>query len=428
MTTTSPAEQAVRTIVLDDDPTGTQSASGVRVLFSWETDAIREALRDSVSVYILTNTRSIEEDSAISLVNEVRANALDAAAQLGVDIQFVLRGDSTLRGHVFAESDQFMDDDSVLVFVPAFPEGGRRTLNNVHFVAIDEVDVPAHKTEFARDPVFPFGGQTLADYVREKSPRTPVPVSLASVRSDELFRTLCRVPAGAVVLPDVATGSDIDAIADAIRRAGAAGRKIVVRCGAPLAAALASVVSDAPYLPPERSPRATLLVCGSHTAAAGEQLHAVEERWGRSLVLTTSHALADPSAAGTALAEAAKAVLAESPLVIISSERTRSEDHGTLQHGQRVMEALTACVARLVADVDLVVSKGGITSAEVARAGIGATQALVQGQIRPGVSVWQLEDSTGRSLEYVVVPGNVGSRGTIAEILDRFRVQEPAKV
>ncbi|WP_433499115.1 four-carbon acid sugar kinase family protein [Sphaerimonospora sp. CA-214678] len=417
----------VRTVVLDDDPTGTQSATGVRVLFSWDSETLQEALAENPSVYILTNTRSIDEAAAVELVNEVRRNAAAAAEALGVEVRFVLRGDSTLRGHVFAESAQFMDPDSVLVFVPAFPAGGRRTLDNVHYVSIDGVDVPAHRTEFADDPVFSFHSSTLTDYVHEKSSFRPVRISLASVRSDGLLQALREAPGGSVVLPDVENDQDIAAIADAITNASAHGRRIVVRCGAPLAAELAGVSSTAPFRPASRPPRATLLVCGSHTAAASEQLRAVEERWGPSVVLETAEALADPISAGKRLAATARERLGTSPLVVISSERNRDEAHGTLRHGQRVMEALTTCVSELVEHFDLVVSKGGITSAEVARTGIGATSATVQGQIVPGVSVWRLRDRLARPLDYVVIPGNVGSERTIVEILDDFQVETPTR-
>ena len=422
MSNVSRTQSGIRTVVLDDDPTGTQSATGVRVLFSWDEACLRDAFSESSSVYVLTNTRSIDESDAVALVRRVRDNARAAAASLGVSVRFVLRGDSTLRGHVFAESDQFMGPDAIMVFVPAFPEGGRRTIDNVHYVKIDGVDTPAHKTEFADDPVFPFGSGTLVDYVEEKSSRTPVRASLDSVRSTEFARLLRDAPAGSVVLPDVDNDDDIARIGAAIREVGDTGRDIVVRCGAPLAAELAGVVSTGPFTPEDKAPRSTLLVCGSHTAAAGSQLAAVEQRWGPSLVLSTPDALADPVAAGKALAVQAGQRLADSPIVVIASERHRRPEHGTLEHGRRVMQALITCVADLVEHVDLVVSKGGITSAEVAGAGIGAESAWVQGQIRPGVSVWKLTDRASRPLDYVVVPGNVGSRNTLVDIVDAYGV------
>src|SRR5690606_1809004 len=132
------------TVVLDDDPTGTQSATDVPVLFEWDREGLEAALAVSPSVYVLTNTRPLPEPEALAVIPEIRDHAPAGAERLGRAIRFVLRGDSTLRGHVFAESALFMGPDAVLVFVPAFPEVGRRTLANVHYVEIDGVEVPAH--------------------------------------------------------------------------------------------------------------------------------------------------------------------------------------------------------------------------------------------------------------------------------------------
>lgn len=230
--------------MLDDDPTGTQSASGVTVLLVFDEDAIRAALTDADSVYLQTNSRAIDEASAIELVSGIRDAAEAAASALGHDVQFVLRGDSTLRGQVFAETDQFLEEDSVIVFSPAFPAGGRTTVDGVHPVRIGDEVFPAHETEYAEDPVFPFTTGVLTDCVAEKSGRTSVPVSLADVRAGHVAAIAAGAATGAVVLPDAETDEDIRLIADGIQIARLAGRSVVVRSAAPLAAALADVQSD----------------------------------------------------------------------------------------------------------------------------------------------------------------------------------------
>ncbi len=90
------------------------------------------------------------------------------------------------------------------------------------------------------------------------------------------------------------------------------------------------------------------------------------------------------------------------------SERDRSTEHNSLDHGERVMKALMAAVKELREDVDVVIAKGGITSAEVVGTGLGAQRATVRGQVLPWVSIWDIQTPTGRGLLYVVVPGNVG--------------------
>src|ERR687885_174981 len=155
----------MKTVVLDDDPTGTQSASGVEVLLVSDAELLTAALQRADSVYVQTNSRAIDEAAAVALVSRVRDDALEAGRRLDESIRFVLRGDSTLRGHVFAESEAFLDEDAVLLFVPAFPAGGRTTVDGVHRVLVDGVPVPAAETEYADDPVFPFRNSRLTDYV-----------------------------------------------------------------------------------------------------------------------------------------------------------------------------------------------------------------------------------------------------------------------
>ncbi|HWV48178.1 MAG TPA: four-carbon acid sugar kinase family protein, partial [Microbacterium sp.] len=62
----------MKTVILDDDPTGTQSASGVTVLLEYDEGLIRAALEQADSVYVQTNSRAIDEASAVALVSDVR--------------------------------------------------------------------------------------------------------------------------------------------------------------------------------------------------------------------------------------------------------------------------------------------------------------------------------------------------------------------
>jgi uncharacterized protein YgbK (DUF1537 family) len=419
----------MRTVVLDDDPTGTQSATGVTVLLEYDASILTEALRDAPSVYVQTNSRALVEPEAVALVTRVRDAALVAGQTLGEEIQFVLRGDSTLRGHVFAESAVFASPGSVLLFVPAFPDGGRTTRGSIHYARIDGRDVPAGQTEYADDPVFGFRNSSMTSYVAEKTGQPSTHVALEAVRTGGLAGVLSEAPEGRVVTCDAVTGDDIALIADAVRAVRAAGRPVVVRSAAPLAADLAGVASSGllptPLVP---SVRPTLLVCGSHTAGATAQLEALGPAFGPPVEVDTAEALRDPASAGRRAAARARERLAETGFVMLASERRRLAEHNTLDHGEKVMTALTTAVAELADAVEVVVAKGGITSSEVARTGLGAASGLVLGQVLPGISVWDIEPRPGRHQLYVVVPGNVGGPETLAEVLRAVRVEGVERV
>ncbi|MEU6247659.1 four-carbon acid sugar kinase family protein [Glycomyces sp. NPDC047010] len=413
----------MKTIVLDDDPTGTQAATGVTVLFDTSADLLVAALRRDDAVYVQTNSRALPEPEAVALARRIRADGLAAGERLGEAVRFVLRGDSTLRGHVFAETEVFLSGGGVMVFAPAFPDGGRTTRGGVHYVRVGDEELPADRSEYAQDPVFGYTEGTLADFAAARSGRKPVPVPLDAVRGGGLDKAIASAPSGSVVLPDAVGAADIDAIAAAIEVAEARGVQVVVRSAAPLAAALAGVASDGLLpLPLTSDPGKVLLVCGSHTGGATSQLAPVVAAWGAPVVVDTRAALADPEAEGRAAAAAVLAALEAQPVAVLTSERDRSAGHGTLAHGERVMAALTAAVREVLPRVDTVVAKGGITSAEVARTGIGASSALVLGQVLPGVSAWSLRGRDGRERRYAVVPGNVGGPETLTEVLAAFGI------
>lgn len=91
-------------VVLDDDPTGTQSVSNLPVLTCWEERDFRWAFTHRIgehpapAVYVLTNTRSLDPAAAAARNREIVINALTAAAATRTTLGFVSRSDSTLRG------------------------------------------------------------------------------------------------------------------------------------------------------------------------------------------------------------------------------------------------------------------------------------------------------------------------------------------
>jgi uncharacterized protein YgbK (DUF1537 family) len=410
------------TIVLDDDPTGTQSVSGVQVLLEWDAASIVAAIRADGAVYLQTNSRAISREDAIELATAIRIEIAKAAESLGEQPLVVLRGDSTLRGHVFAESDIFVGEQGRILFVPAFPAGGRTTIGAVHRLVVAGVDTPVAETEFAKDPVFGYRSSNLVDWTREQGDRQAYSVSLEDLRRTRgraVTEALRDARPGEVVAPDVETDDDIELIHAGLRAAIEEGTPVVVRSGAPLAAVAAGHLSRG-FLPRPihvAEGGKTLIVCGSHTAASTAQVRRVVDTLDLHVVeIPTDAAREDPEAAGTAAAEQARAHLQKRSLAILTSERERRAEHDTLADGELVMRALMTATRSLASDVGAIVSKGGITSAEVAAQGFGVKRATVRGQVAAGISVWDMEVD-GRPRVQVVVPGNVGEAETLVDVL-----------
>ncbi|HRV91919.1 MAG TPA: four-carbon acid sugar kinase family protein, partial [Anaerolineae bacterium] len=141
-------------VVLDDDPTGTQTVYDIPVLTEWPVEVLaQELLTDSPAFYLLTNSRSMPLSQAQAMNTDIGRNLLAAAQQTGHDFVVVSRSDSTLRGHFPGEVEALAEAlgrhfDAWLI-IPFFLEGGRYTINDIHYVAEGESLVPAGETPFA---------------------------------------------------------------------------------------------------------------------------------------------------------------------------------------------------------------------------------------------------------------------------------------
>src|SRR5258708_29828644 len=93
-----------RIAVLDDDPTGSQTVHDVSVVTVFEADEYAAGLAEPGSTcFILTNTRSLSEDTAIEMNTSVSASLFALGQSFGGPIEVISRGDSTLPGHIMPE-------------------------------------------------------------------------------------------------------------------------------------------------------------------------------------------------------------------------------------------------------------------------------------------------------------------------------------
>ena len=174
-------------VVLDDDPTGTQSVADLPVLTRWDVADFTWAFaQGKPAVYVLTNTRSLDPAEAAARNEEIVRNALAARHSGATEgerlrLGFVSRSDSTLRGHYPLEPDVIAatvaavsgEKTDGVVIVPAFPDAGRVTIGGVHYMRGTGDDAgkltPVAETEFAKDATFGFANSEMAKYVEEKS-------------------------------------------------------------------------------------------------------------------------------------------------------------------------------------------------------------------------------------------------------------------
>ena len=178
-------------VVLDDDPTGTQTCHGINVLTVWDQHTLLEEFQTGTNgFFILTNSRALPTPEARELIRTICQAVKDAASTARKDFEVVLRGDSTLRGHFPDEpevAEEVIGQANGWILAPFFRQGGRLTINNVHYVADAEGNlVPAAQTPFAKDATFGYKNSNLVQYVVEKSKGSIPAEQVQSISLDDI--------------------------------------------------------------------------------------------------------------------------------------------------------------------------------------------------------------------------------------------------
>ncbi|MEO7414749.1 MAG: four-carbon acid sugar kinase family protein [Opitutaceae bacterium] len=430
---------AAKIVVLDDDPTGTQTVHGVPVLTEWSIPSlVAELTAGGSCFYILTNSRAFTAPRACAINQEIGRNLLSAGKQCGRSFQVVSRSDSTLRGHYPAETDALAEAlggkfDATLI-IPAFFDGGRVTMDDIHYVAGPGGLTPAGETEFARDATFGYRSSNLRDWVEEKTvgrvrASDVVSFSLADIRGEPapLTAKLASLSGGVVAIVNLAEAADLHAFTRALRDAQAQGKKFLFRTAASFVASHAGISPRPLLTAAEIAPPGVgrgLVVVGSHVGKTSLQLQNLLESKRVSGVEIKVEKLLIPSTRGAEVARAAQRVeslLDQGANVALFTSRalvTGSNAAENLAIGETVSRSLVEIVSSLRNRPRWLVAKGGITSSDVATAALGVRRALILGQALAGVPVWQLGPETRwPGLAYVVFPGNVGGPDALAQLV-----------
>lgn len=425
-------------IVLDDDPTGSQTVHSCLLLTQWDVATLRTALADSSPLFfILTNTRGMDAEHAAAVTHEVCVNLKAALAGHTGPVLFVSRSDSTLRGHYPVETDVMnavLGPFDATLLTPAFFEGGRITRDGTHYLVVDGKPVPTHETEFARDSVFGYKTAFLPEYVAEKTggrvaAEEVTRLTLADLRAGGTGGWLARLHDNVVGVVDGETPADYRLFADAALAAAAGGKRLLFRSAASLLTALAKLppqpVAANAFSTLVRDSQPGAIIVGSHVARTTAQLTALlKQRGVVGLPLDVGRlpgaraAVVDELTASIAHAHARGL----SPVVFTSrAERQFTSASERLEFGETVSATLMDVVRRLPSTLGFLISKGGITSNDVLSSGLELAVSRVLGQILPGVTVVQTPPwHRLPQLPVVIFPGNVGDDDGLAEAYRRL--------
>ena len=469
--------------VLDDDPTGSQAVHDVQVVTVLEEDAYAAALAGpGATCFVLTNSRSLGGPAAAELTTRAARGLITVAGRRGTRIQLVSRSDSTLRGHVMAEVTalQAVRRDVVgrgydgVLLVPAFLEAGRVTAADIHWARTAAGLIPVGETEFAQDAAFGYSASDLRVFVAEKSRGTIRPedvrsISLADIRLGGPARVrevLASAAGGAWMVVNATEYSDLETVARAVLDAEHEGQSFLFRTGPSFVRALSGLGPKPPLRGaqiwgaergaqlwgPGGGARAAagghgLVVVGSHVGQTSRQVAALRARAATTDIELDVPAVlaggpgrapdrpwrADPVVASPVVASTARRVitaLGHSDVLLYTSREvvTAPDAEGSLTIARTVSAALSRIVRdALAARPAWVIAKGGITSHDVMRRGLGIRRAEVAGQLFSGtISVFRPLDAAPEAvgMPFVVFAGNVGDDGTLAQVVAIVRGEQ----
>ena len=443
-------------LVFDDDPTGSQTVHSCPLLLRWDADTLAAGLRHpSPLLFLLANSRALDPEAAASRVHQICQQLKPALAQAqaaGVirDWMLVSRGDSTLRGHCPLEAEiltQELGPFAATLLVPAFPEGGRTTVDAVHRLH----GQPVHETAFGRDGLFSYqtshlpswlearsGGRLAAEAVRH----LPLPVLEAAAAAPagdplgqrlRLRRQLRELEGQGWAVIDAERPAQLLALGQALRQLQAeGGPRFLFQSAASLLSGLAALPPQ-PLKPAQLaglrrrradgSPAPGLVLVGSHVPLSDLQLERLLAKPGcEGVELPVDAYLRDelPQPLEAHLLEGLRTVLASGrTAVLFSSRGDRLPGAGAArrQLGLRLAAAMARLAAALAGELGYLISKGGITSHTLLADGLALAMVELQGQLLPGLSLGlpAQASSPAAGLPVLTFPGNLGEADTLVE-------------
>jgi uncharacterized protein YgbK (DUF1537 family) len=430
-----------KVVVLDDDPTGTQTVHNIPVLTEWSVEALEAELQnDFPAFYILTNSRSLTLPAARSLNTEIGRNLVEAGRRANRAFVVVSRSDSTLRGHFPGEVEALAsglgEDLDQWIVIPFFLEGGRYTVGDTHYVDEGGWLVPSAETEFARDSVFGYRASNLRDWVEEKTggrvlSKDVLSVSIEDVRLGGPARVterLMKLKSSRTCVVNAAGYRDVEVFVKGLLDAEAQGRRFLYRSAASFVRVRAgitprSLLTHTDLDMPGQGGGLTLV--GSYVPKTTRQLQkllALPQVAGIEMEVEELLNGDRRAAEIDRVQRSAETLLqSEKDVVIYTSRRLITAGHaeGDLSIGSRVSEALIKTLQGITAKPRYLIAKGGITASDVATKGLNVRRAMVLGQILPGVPVWRLgPESRHAGIPYIVFPGNVGGEDALVKTIE----------
>ncbi|MGI2314921.1 hypothetical protein BUY27_10205 [Staphylococcus cohnii] len=424
-------------IVLDDDPTGTQTVKDLPVYTEWSEELIEDGFKQSNNMfYILTNSRALNEEETTILHQEISSNIEKVSQRLNHPYLIISRGDSTLRGHFYLEP-KVLDDASIsgfdaIFYLPEFFEGDRFTYNGVHYLKENGDYIPVSQSEFSNDTTFGFKSETMADFIEEKSKgaiesNQVYHITLEQIRKrkkKEIFNVFEALNNLDAVVVDALNDEDMDYFSACLTEYLAKNnKKFIFRTAASFVKAMCETPGEIINLKNyKQNNNGGIIIVGSHVKKTSDQLnhllnntniHSIEFDVKQVTKDTLNKYINEKTTQVEQIISNGEDVVVYTSRDVIKTENLINN----LSISTNISNSLVEIIRSLQIQPKFIIAKGGITSSDVATQGLNIKKAYVIGQVTKGVPVWLTgNEAKYQKMPYVIFPGNVGDEDTVTEV------------
>ena len=440
----------MKVIVIDDDPTGSQTVNNCLLLLKWDYSTLIKGFQSKSNLFfILANTRSLSENDAKLRLVEI-CNALKkviSKEKYKEEFIFVSRGDSTLRGHNFLEP-KIMNDClgpfDATFHIPAFIEGKRITIDGDHFVD----NIPASQTIFAKDKIFGYETSNIKKLLFQKSNSQIELNDIQNLKLSELkvletkdknivFNKIRNLKENSHVIVDVENYSQLQKFSLSIKKLSKH-KKFLFRTAASFISSITGV-KDNPQEPffysllrrknNEKKFLPGFLVIGSYVELSTIQLKELLEisdcvpieldvfeffrisklknRQDQLLLFKNKF-----------LGQIRSILRQDNTPVLFTSRKEVSlgNNDDQVSFYNYLAHFISELVSDLKNEIGYLVSKGGITSNVILSNGFKANYVYLQGQIITGVSLVTFKLENDENIPIVTFPGNIGNQNSLVKL------------
>ncbi|KAA1245125.1 four-carbon acid sugar kinase family protein [Aquimarina sp. RZ0] len=431
-------------IVIDDDPTGNQTVYGIPLLTVWDVETLTDELKKKTPIFfILTNSRSLRVTEISEIYHKIAKNIIKASAITQRGYTIISRSDSTLRGHFSAEINAIKHSEDFLntltIFIPVMFEGGRITVNDIHYILDSGTLTPVNETAFSKDHSFGYTKANLKEWIEEKTNGNIQASEIASFSISEirtldihsLSKQILALTYGTYCIINALNYNDLDKITQALLLAEKNGKKILYRTSSSFVPSYIGLSKKELLDPKDLFHNTTknggLLIIGSYVSKSSAQLKYLlsQADINNTIEIHIDQILGSNSISylETIIAKADRHLKSGKNTIVYTSRKlvTGSDIDTTIAIATKVSMALVTLLKQISTRPKYILAKGGITSHDIAIKGLGMKRSKVLGQILPGIPVWEMGKETKfPKIPYIVFPGNVGTEESLYTLIQKL--------